>query len=88
MGSGICAGAESVDMADATAPFSGYLIVVFSDDSVSNQTFHGKVTQSASEPRVSGTGNWELTEGTGRFAGLHGGTGFDIEEAKRDPGRG
>jgi hypothetical protein len=73
---GICAGAESIDMANAAAPFSGYLIVLFSDGSVSNQTFQGKAAQSESETRVSGTGNWELTGGTGRFAGVEGGGSF------------
>ena len=66
---GICAGAESIDISDATAPFSGYLIVVLADGSVSNQTFRRLITGSESEARTSGTGDWETVSGTGRFAG-------------------
>lgn len=73
---GICAGAESIDMSDATAPFSGYLIVVLADGSVSNQTFRGKITQAESPTRMSGTGTWEMVGGTGRYADIEGSGSF------------
>ncbi len=70
---GVYAGVEAIEISDATEPFSGTIVVLLRDGSVSHQAFEGIVTLRASTRRLSGVGKWEYLTGTGRFCELRGG---------------
>jgi hypothetical protein len=81
---GSYAGVETVDFADAKAPFTGYRTVMLEDGSLSNQSFEGMTTFQEESGRVGGTGTWKLIDGTGRFAGLRGSGTFRWELSGED----
>jgi hypothetical protein len=67
------AGIEVVDFGNEREPFEGSFMVVLRDGSTATQRIRGSVTARLDKQRVSGTGNWEIVSGTGRFAELRGG---------------
>lgn len=70
---GVFAGAEAIEISDAAEPFSGTIVVVLADGSISHQTFEGTVTFRESPRCIGGIGRWDFLTGTGRFQGLQGG---------------
>jgi hypothetical protein len=73
---GTYAGVEHIALGDESEPFSGAHTFMLADGSTSNQTFEGVVTRREAPDRVSGTGTWKITTGTGRLEDLRGGGSF------------